>query len=357
MKTMRWAILLTGLILISSPIRPLRAQVPAAGGGLTSLEAIEAEFQRDLVRVERAQIGRLAALAAIQSKADAAKTYENLFRFAIGVGLYSDAEPIAERVLSLGEASAEVAMLAEMVNIVAEANRGAYDDSLKSLAIAIRIGKDEANADPKSKIRTALPLSARLSLVNVYTQRLIQAGQYDIARQALTMIRDSIQEGSVKNLAAGRLAQLNLVGKPAPTIVGTDLDGKAVKLDDMKGDVVFVVFWASWCLPNAQEVARFGQIAASNREKGFRVIGINLDSLQDGGVAAETVMPNVRRFLIEHNVRWPNLINGSGEKDYAKAYGVTEIPSNVLIGRDGRVIGVDLGRANLGEVIAKSLAR
>ena len=58
-------------------------------------------------------------------------------------------------------------------------------------------------------------------------------------------------------------------------------------------------------------------------------------------------MPNIRRFLLDHNVRWPNLINGTGAHDYAKAYGVTEIPTNVLIGRDGNVIHLDLSRKNL----------
>ena len=63
-------------------------------------------------------------------------------------------------------------------------------------------------------------------------------------------------------------------------------------------------------------------------------------------------MPNIRRFLFDHNVRWPNLVNGEGVHDYARAYGVAEIPSNVLIGRDGTVIHLDLSRKNLDAVIA-----
>ena len=63
-------------------------------------------------------------------------------------------------------------------------------------------------------------------------------------------------------------------------------------------------------------------------------------------------MPNIRRFLLDDNVRWPNLVNGAGVHDYAKAYGITEIPSNVLIGPDGTVIHVDLSRKNLDPVTA-----
>jgi hypothetical protein len=68
-------------------------------------------------------------------------------------------------------------------------------------------------------------------------------------------------------------------------------------------------------------------------------------------------MPNVRRFLIDHNVRWPNLVNGEGPRDYAAAYGVTEIPANVLIGRDGKVVHLDLSRKNLADVIARMVGR
>ena len=354
MKSRQSAASFLGLILIVAMPATSRGQRPAlATGGLTSREAIEAEFQRDLVRIERIRLERLATLAATQPKAEALKTYEALFRFAIAVGLYSDAEPTAERVLRSGEATPEVALLAEMVNIVGEANRGAYEDSLKSLAAAIAINE----ADPNGKVRQVLPLPARLSLINVYSQRLIQAGEYEIARQALTMLRDTTKETAVKNLALARLRLVELIGKPAPRIAGTDLDGKPLDLDTYKGQLVFLVFWASWSLPNAQEAAAISQVAATYREQGFRVVGVNLDTLQDGGVPVETVMPNLRRFLIEHNVRWPNLINGTGTQDYAKAYGVTEIPSNVLIGRDGKVIQIDLNRVRLSEVVGKVLGQ
>jgi hypothetical protein len=85
-------------------------------------------------------------------------------------------------------------------------------------------------------------------------------------------------------------------------------------------------------------------------------VGINLDALQDGGQKLETVLPNIRRSLLDSNVRWPTLINGRGDKDYAKSYGVTEIPANVLIARDGTVAHIDLVRKNLEPIIARAVA-
>ncbi len=171
----------------------------------------------------------------------------------------------------------------------------------------------------------------------------------------LSMIRDNAREPALKSLAQGRLAQIDLVGKPAPPIAGTSVDGKPVGLADFKGDVVLVVFWATWCLPNAEEADRLAAIESAHRARGFHVLGVNLDTMQDGGLPLETVLPNIRRFLLDHNVRWPTLINGPGAADYAKVYGVTEIPSNVLIGRDGKVLQLDLNAANIEASIAKAV--
>src|SRR5262249_45257163 len=142
-----------------------------------------------------------------------------------------------------------------------------------------------------------------------------------------------------------------------PAIRGTDVDGKPFDLADARGRVVLVVFWATWCLPSAVEVEGFQQVAESYRPKGFQVVGINLDTMQDGGQKLETVMPSIRSFLLDHNVRWPTLINGQGDKDYATAYGVTEIPTNVLIDRDGKVVHIDLVNKNLESVVARAIGR
>ena len=87
---------------------------------------------------------------------------------------------------------------------------------------------------------------------------------------------------------------------------------------------------------------------------GTGVIGIDLDSA-GRGPKPETVLPNIRRFLLDYNVPWPTLMNGTGDRDFAKAYGIADIPANVLIGRDGMVVQIDLSRKNLESVICGSL--
>ena len=67
------------------------------------------------------------------------------------------------------------------------------------------------------------------------------------------------------------------------------------------------------------------------------------------------MQPVVRRFLLDHGVTWSTVFNGQRDRDFAAEYSVREIPANILIGRDGRVVGIDLRAEDLGAAIAKAL--
>jgi peroxiredoxin len=321
-----------------------------------SLQSINDDYNRTLLQLEKQRLERLGRLAAQQSPKDAVETYETLFRLAIANNLFAEAEPAAQRILtSTSSPSPSVLFLAQTIKIIAAADRGAYDESLAELRKHIG---PAAGIDRRAEAAGALlDTPAMLAILGAYYQRLAQGGRFDVARKAFQLIHDETGNPALKEFCAARLHQVSMVGKPAPAIQGTDLDGKPVNLAEFKGNVVLVVFWASWCIPNAAEIAWLDELYNTHRNRGFRIIGINLDTLQSGDPKLEVVLPNVRRFLMDHNVRWPNLVNGTGLHDYAKAYGVTEIPSNVLIGPDGTIIHVDLSRKNLAQVVARAIPK
>jgi thiol-disulfide isomerase/thioredoxin len=316
------------------------------------MQKITDAYNQEVVQAERRRLERLALLAARQAPAAAAATYEQYFRLAVAANLFGDAGPIAETVVKNGSPSPTTRALAHLVKIIAEADRGAYEQSLESLRRAIEEkNKAEAGGAPGANLMA----SERVGLCDAYYQRLVHGGQFEIARKAFTFLQEQVKTPAVVEFVTARLKRLDLVGKPAPPVQGTDLDGKRFDLADAKGKVALVIFWASWCLPCAAEIEGFQQIADSYRAQGLQVVGINVDTLQDDGPKLDTVMPNVRRFLLDYNVRWPTLINGSGDTDYAKAYGVTEIPANVLIGKDGAVAAIDLVSKNAEQVIRRAL--
>lgn len=315
-----------------------------------SIQAIDDAYDAQRLQIERQRLESLARLAARQQPAAAAATYEQLFRLAIANNLFVDAGPTAESVLKAGSPSAAVIGLAHLVKIIAESDRGEHEKSLESLRRVVEAAgkKPHENAD-----HPAILTTEKAELCDLYYQRLVHGGRLEIAKKAFQLLKDHVQDPALVGLVTDRLKRLDLVGKPAPAIQGTDLDGKPFKLADAKGKVVLVVFWATWCLPCADEIEEFQRVADSYRDKGLQVVGINVDHMPDDGRKPETVLPNIRRFLLDYNVQWPTLINGSGGADYTDAYGVTAIPSNTLIGRDGKVVQIDLVRKNLAATIAR----
>ncbi len=317
-----------------------------------SIRTINDEYDEKLLQLDRQRLGRLGRLAARQEPAGAAATYEQLFRLGIAANLFRDAEAAADAVAKDGSPSPTTLALAHLVRIIARADRGAYDDSLDCLrqALAQREKDKEGRA---GAARATLAAEEVVGICDAYYQRLVHAGQFAIARKAFRLALDEARQPEVKDFLRSRLDRLDRVGRPAPPIRGTDIDGKPFDLADSKGKVVLVVFWASWCLPCAAEISWLEQVYDTHRGRGLQVVGIDLDAVQDGGPKLETVLPNVRRFLIDHNVRWPTLVNGAGDRDYARAYGITDIPANVLIDREGNVAQIDLVRQNAEPVLSR----
>lgn len=327
--------------------------VQAAKPDLSTMEGINAAFESEVTTLERERLQRLAKLAATQPKDQAAATYSAIFSLAISRGLYAEAEPVAEAVIKAKDAAPGVVWVAHLVNMVAEADRGDHEESLRSLSAALRLKSKDANQPKAADDPAALPVATRASILDAYYQRLVRDDHFDAARRAMRLIADNADVPAIRELAQGRLQQLDMIGRPAPAIRGLDLDRKPVAIETGKGDVVLVVFWATWCVPNAQEIPWLEAVHRRYGGRGLKIVGVNLDAPPDG--TPDAAMPNVRRFLLDFNVPWPNILNGQGNADLAKAFGVREIPANVLIGRDGKVSHLDLNGPRLERAIAKEL--
>lgn len=324
------------------------AQAPKADAPGT-VAAIDEDFERKLIGLERQRLEQLAKLAASQPAAQSAATYEAYFERALDSRLYRDAESVAERLLKDRDVPPYVLYLAEATNILAEVERGDFKQSVESLKAAIQASK---GADDEVG---GLPIATRMTLLELFFQKLTQNDQFALEHEALALINANTKNPAIRDYTAARLRRIDLIGKPAPSIKGTDLDGKAVSLADYKGQVVLVIFWASWCLPNAEEAEQFRELANEYRPRGLRVVGINLDTAMEEAPSMAALLPNIRRFVLDYNIPWPNLINGTGESDFAGAYAITDIPANVLIGRDGKVRQMDLDPSNIRRVLDQAL--
>jgi peroxiredoxin len=164
--------------------------------------------------------------------------------------------------------------------------------------------------------------------------------------EALGYIDPGIQNTKFIKLATKRVKDIRgtTVGYEATDFSQPTPDGKKVSLSDFRGKVVLVDFWASWCRPCRMENPNV--VAAYNRfkDKGFTVLGVSLDSNRDPWIAA----------IQQDNLTWTHISDLKGwGNEVGKLYGVTGIPQNFLIDREGKIIAKDLRGAALDEKLAE----
>ena len=124
--------------------------------------------------------------------------------------------------------------------------------------------------------------------------------------------------------AAGQDAS---VRKPAADFQLNDLNGNPIRLSGLKGKVVLLDFWATWCPPCRAELPHFKELYAQYQGKGLEVIGVSLDQ---GGE------PGVRDFLKRNGIPYPVVMGG---ENLAKLYGgIRGIPTTFLIDKQGRIV-------------------
>jgi thiol-disulfide isomerase/thioredoxin len=328
-----------------------RAQAVKADVGAETREKVNARYEAQRVALERSHLADLAALAARQKGPDADETYHELFNLAIANNLYREAEAAAEAAMKSEHISPQTEAMATYVNIIAEADKGMYDESIAHLKEFMEARNKAPDGDKKR-----LDTNTSLAIGEAYFQRLARGGRFDVARKLAQLVLENSKNPVVKAHFATRLARLNMIGKPAPALSGTDVDGKPIKLSDFKGKVVLVDFWATWCPPCSAEMHRFNLVADRYASKGLVVLGLNEDAQGEGAAAKlDQIRSLVSRYLIDHRVSWPNLIDVPGDKAVAAAYGVTDIPANFLVGTDGTIIGFELSGTDLDRAITNAL--
>jgi len=132
-----------------------------------------------------------------------------------------------------------------------------------------------------------------------------------------------------------------LLGRPAPSFAVTLFDGGKLSLEDLRGKVVFLNFWASWCPPCRAEAKDLEEIWQRWKDKDVVFLGINIQDQEDDALA----------FLKEFHITYPNGRDGSGKT--AIGYGVWGIPETFFIDRKGRITYKHVGTLGQTLIAAK----
>lgn len=120
-------------------------------------------------------------------------------------------------------------------------------------------------------------------------------------------------------------------GEPAPALALATAKGEAIALDQLRGRVVFVDFWASWCAPCRRSFPWMNEMHARYGAKGFTVLGVNVDRKR----------PDAERFLAQTPAAFTIVYDEAGSTP--ATWGVKGMPSSYLVDGAGKVVFVERG--------------
>ncbi|QEH38178.1 Thiol-disulfide oxidoreductase ResA [Aquisphaera giovannonii] len=170
----------------------------------------------------------------------------------------------------------------------------------------------------------------------------------DLKRTLLKRLAAEFPDSPLAESAATALAALDLVGKPLDLDFVDAVGKKPVSLKSLKGRVVVLDFWATWCGPCVASMPALKALNEKYKDEGLSVLGVNMDEGDEG-------REKMAAFVARNGLPWPQHHDGKGwESPLVERLGVRAIPALVVIDRAGNVAELD-AHDRLAEVLPRYL--
>jgi thiol-disulfide isomerase/thioredoxin len=175
--------------------------------------------------------------------------------------------------------------------------------------------------------------------------QLASISEPDKAKQLLQEVINSNASDEVKQSAKASLAKMDRIGKPVD-ISFKAVDGRDVDIKNLKGKVVLIDFWATWCGPCVAEIPHVKEAYAELHPKGFEIVGISLDKDKS----------KLTKYVADKQMTWPQYFDGKQwENEISTRFGIQSIPAMWLLDKKGNLRDIN-AREDLKGKVEKLLA-
>lgn len=174
-----------------------------------------------------------------------------------------------------------------------------------------------------------------LDMLNEYTRTILEPSEIEPFFNKIQPALKNSMEGKQYAIRIQR-SKVTANGAKAPNFVLKDRDGKEVSLATLKGKLVLLDFWGSWCFPCRQTHPHLRKLYAEYKSKGFEILGV----ANERGAPADHYK-KWTKAMDEDQMNWINVLSvesESGKPSVASTYNVNAYPTKVLINKDGVIV-------------------
>ena len=151
-------------------------------------------------------------------------------------------------------------------------------------------------------------------------------------------------------MAKGQLRQTEGIGRPVELSFTDAISGKPISMADLKGKIVVLDFWSTWCSPCVDEMPYMKDLYAEYKDKGVEFIGISLDYPSDG-------LAKLKDFVAKNDIAWPQYYQGNSFLSaFSSEWGVNYVPCVFVFDAEGNLYSTE-ARGQVAKIIDTLLAK